>query len=134
MRWIAAVLLGLYCYVVGTLTLGSNSRVGWAFGVTDRVYPMTEGQANVALFVPAGFLLAIVLLNPVVAVGFGVMGSMATEWYQRHYLPWRVFDPQDVVHNGAGAAIGALLAIPIVLMLRWHRRSGVTDGSVRSPA
>jgi hypothetical protein len=48
---------------------------------------------------------------------------MAIEWYQRHYLPWRVFDPQVVVHNGAGAAIGALLAIPIVLMLRWHRRS-----------
>ncbi|HEX3931535.1 MAG TPA: VanZ family protein [Nocardioides sp.] len=133
MRWIAAVLLGLYCYVIGTLTLGSNAAVGRAFDVTDRFYPMSEGQANVALFIPAGFLLALVLLNPLVAVALGVLGSSAIEWYQLHYLPWRVFDLHDVLHNGIGAAIGALLAVPFVLLLRWHRRARAQAPLARTP-
>jgi VanZ family protein len=133
MRWIAAVFLGLYCYVIGTLTLGSDAAVGHAFSITNRYYPMTEGQANIALFVPAGFLLAVVLLNPLVAVVLGVLGSSAIEWYQLHYLPWRVFDPHDIVHNGIGAAIGALLAVPLVLLLRWHRRTRARAPVVRTP-
>lgn len=132
MRWVAAVLLGFYVYVISTLTLGSDSSVVRALDVTDRFYPMTEAQANVALFVPAGFLLAIVLLNPLVAVVLGVLGSMAIEWYQLHYLPWRVFDPHDVVHNGVGAAVGALLAVPVVLLLRWHRRSRAAPPTSRA--
>ena len=117
MRWLALVLLVLYAYVVAMLTLGSTSSVGWAFGITDRFYAMTEAQANVALFVPAGFLLAIVLLSPVLAVSAGVLGSMAIEWFQLEYLPTRVADVQDVLHNGLGALVGALVALPVVYLL-----------------
>jgi glycopeptide antibiotics resistance protein len=117
MRWLALVLLGLYTYVVGMLTLGGTASVGWAYGVTDRFYAMSEAQANVALFVPAGFLLAVVLLSPVLATAAGVLGSMAIEWTQAEYLPARVADVQDVVHNGLGALIGALVAVPLVWLL-----------------
>ena len=121
MRWLALVLLGLYAYVVGMLTLGSTTSVGWAFGITDRFYAMTEAQANVALFVPAGFLLAIVLLSPVFAVSAGVVGSMAIEWIQQEYLPSRVADVQDVLHNGLGTVVGALVAVPLVWLLSRRR-------------
>ena len=120
MRRLALVLLVLYAYVVATLTLRSTTRVTWAYGVTDRVYAMSEPQANVVLFVPAGFLLAIVLLSPVFAVSVGVLASMAIEWTQRELLPSRVADLHDVVNNGLGTVVGALLAVPFVFLLARH--------------
>jgi glycopeptide antibiotics resistance protein len=125
MRWLALVLLCLYTCVVGMLTLGSTSSVYWAYGVSDRLYSMTEAQANVALFVPAGFLLAIVLLSPAMAITAGTLGSMAIEWTQQEYLPSRVADVHDVLHNGLGTLIGALVAIPLVWLL--SRKSPVAS-------
>ena len=127
MRWLALVLLGLYTYVVGLLTLGGTSSVGWAFGVTDQYYRLSEAQANVLLFVPAGFLLAVVLLSPVLATAAGVLGSMAIEWFQAAYLPTRVADAHDVIHNGTGALIGAVVAVPIVWVLSRRRRPARTS-------
>jgi glycopeptide antibiotics resistance protein len=134
MRWFALVLLALYAYVVGMLTLGSTSSVGWAFGVTDRFYAMSEAQANVALFVPAGFLLAVVLLSPVFAVAAGVLGSMAIEWSQQEYLPTRVADVHDVLHNGLGTVVGALLAVPLVWLLSRKAPGSVEAGAPRRAA
>ena len=123
MRWIAAVLLGLYAYVVGMLTLGNSSEVVWAYGVTDRFYAMTEPQANVALFVPAGFLLTIVLLRPLLATAVCLVGSAGIEWFQSEYLPWRVVDVNDVVHNGLGGLVGAVLAWPLAWLLGQSMRN-----------
>ena len=117
MRLLAAVLLGLYTYVIGMLTLGSTSEVTWAYGVTNRFYAMSEGQANVALFVPAGFLLAVVLLRPLLAASVCLVGSAGIEWFQAEYLPWRVVDVNDIVHNGLGGLVGAVLAAPLVWLL-----------------
>ncbi len=124
MRWIAAVLLGTYSYGVAMLTLGSSSEVVWAYGITDRLYAMTEPQANMALFVPAGFLLTIVLLRPLLATAVCLVGSAGIEWFQAEYLPWRVADADDIVHNGLGGLIGAVLAWPVAwaLVQVAHRR------------
>jgi glycopeptide antibiotics resistance protein len=96
--------------------------VWWAYGVTDRFVDLDEAQANVLLFVPAGFLLAVVLLSPPFAVVAGVLGSMAIEWVQEAYLPDRVADVHDVVHNGLGAVLGAIAAVPLVWLLTHGRR------------
>ena len=117
MRWLAAVLLGLYSYVVVMLTLGDTSAVSRAFGITDRFYAMSEPEANVALFVPAGALLAVVLLRPLLAVAMCLVGSAAIEWTQLEYLTTRVADVNDVLHNGLGGLIGAVAAVPVVWLL-----------------
>lgn len=129
MRFLAAVLLGLYTYVIGLLTLGDTSEVARAFAVTDRFYALTEAQANVALFVPAGFLLTILLLRPLLAVAACLVGSMAIEWVQLEYLTTRVADAGDVVHNGLGGFIGAVVAAPLAWLvgrsLRNRRRAAM---------
>jgi len=118
MRWLAAVLLGLYSYVVVMLTLGDTSAVSRAFGITDRFYAMTEPEANVALFVPAGALLAVVLLRPVLALAMCLVGSAAIEWTQLAHLTTRVPDANDLVHNSLGGLIGVVAAAPAVWLLR----------------
>jgi glycopeptide antibiotics resistance protein len=127
MRILAAVLLGLYTYVIGLLTLGGTSEVASAFAVTDRFYALTEAQANVALFVPAGFLLTIVALRPLLAVAACLVGSIAFEWVQREYLTTRVADASDVMHNGLGGLVGAVVAAPLAWLvgrsLRNRRRA-----------
>jgi hypothetical protein len=130
MRLIAAVLLGLYAYVVGMLTLGGSGAVVWAYGVTDRFYAMSQAQANVALFVPAGLLLAVVLLRPLLAAAVCLVWSAGIEWFQAEYLPWRVVDLNDVAHNGLGGLVGAVLAAPLVWVVGRsvrHRRRTLTS-------
>ncbi|MFL6061693.1 MAG: hypothetical protein ACJ72E_10700, partial [Marmoricola sp.] len=77
MRWFAALLLALYLVLVARLTLADPSGGRWAFSLADysatrlsggrMVWSQTEVVANVALFVPLGLLLAIVLRRPAAA-------------------------------------------------------------------
>lgn len=72
---------------------------------------MLERSANVVLFVPLGVLLAATLgrRNWISVVGPGILYSVIIESCQAMFLPGRVADPIDVVMNGLGTAIGALL-------------------------
>lgn len=120
MRWFAALLLVLYAVFVCRLTLADPSAGQPVFDAayywgellsggrlgTDQI----EMIANIALFVPAGLLLAVVLRRPVVAVGLLVLASVCIELAQQQWFPSRVPTLVDVEHNSLGAALGALCA------------------------
>ena len=72
---------------------------------------MLERSANVVLFVPLGVLLAAALgrRHWVSVVASGILYSVIIESCQAMFLPGRVADPIDVIMNGLGTAIGAIL-------------------------
>ena len=134
-RAVATVLLTLYALVVARLTLLPASTETSTFGtLDDLVTRLTRGGldwtqievlANVALFVPAGFLLAVVLRRCWAAVLVCVLASGAIEWAQYAFLPSRVPSLADVEHNGLGGLVGALIAWPLAAWLR--RPARLTD-------
>ena len=79
-------------------------------------FSVLERSANVVLFVPLGVLLAATLgrRHWISVVGSGVLYSVIIESCQAMFLPGRVADPIDVVMNGLGTAIGALLHSVII--------------------
>jgi glycopeptide antibiotics resistance protein len=130
LRWTSAGLLGLYALIVMRLTLepaGSESAI---FGQLNRfatavsrnrlAWSQTEALANVALFIPLGFLLAVVLSRVGPSAALCVLASVFIELIQARFLPSRVPTIDDVWHNSAGGAVGAALAWPITLWLRSH--------------
>lgn len=76
-------------------------------------YKFIEASANVALFIPMGFISS--LAFPVKAwwkIGaFGLLISGCMELGQFLFLHSRFASPLDIVTNTSGAAIGALLAL-----------------------
>jgi hypothetical protein len=127
-RGSAAGLLSIYVITLACLTLqpayadsGSLDRLqnimsglsGGSIELTE-----TEALANIALFVPAGFLLAVLLGRTWASVVLCIAASAAIELAQQRYLPSRVPSLEDVQHNSIGGAIGALTAWPL---LRWVR-------------
>lgn len=123
MRWFAAVLLGLYLVLVSRLTLAEPSDGQVVFSLADAWasyasggrldWSETEVLANVALFVPAGFLLAMVLGRPLVSAVLCVVAAACIELAQQRWFPSRVPSVADVRHNGLGGLVGALLAWPL---------------------
>jgi glycopeptide antibiotics resistance protein len=137
MRWFAALLLGICILFIARLTLADplSSRV--VFSLADafatRVshgrlqWTETEILANVALFVPAGFLLTVVVGRPFLSVALCVLGSACIELAQQRYLPSRVPTLADIQHNSLGGGFGALLAWPVAKPLFGRRQYAVTD-------
>lgn len=128
LRILAALALLAYSGLVACLTLTDPSTGSWAFSLADRAasrisdgqlqWSQTEVLANVALFVPAGFLLAVVLRSPLLAAGLCVLASVGIEYVQLRYLPSRVASGADVLHNTYGAVLGAALGWPLTLAAR----------------
>lgn len=126
------MLLSLYTVLIAKLTLRPADAEERAFGVLDRVmtrvsdgrldWSQTEVLANIALFVPAGFLLAITVGRAWASILLCVLASACIEVAQHRYLPSRFATIDDVQHNGLGGAIGALLAAPLALALRLRAR------------
>jgi len=126
-RAVAAVLLVLYTTVVVRLTLMPADTEGQVFGLLDRImlkvshgrieWAQTEQLANIALFVPAGFLLAFVVGRAWLAALLTVLASAAIELAQQRYLPSRVPSVRDVELNSLGGIAGALMAWPLLLTL-----------------
>ncbi|GAA3811384.1 VanZ family protein [Nocardioides panacisoli] len=120
MRWIAATLLALYAVFVARLTLADPSTGRPVFDLADywatalssgRLdWTETEVLANIALFVPAGLLLAVVLRRPLLAAVLCVLASAFVELAQQRWFPTRVPSLADVEHNGLGGLVGASLA------------------------
>lgn len=92
---------------------------------TDWItFARVEAAANVAMFVPMGMFPALLLPRRFwwtgIVVGFAA--SCAIEWYQGAMLSaTRFSDPQDIVMNTLGAAIGAAF-VGMVLPRRRRRR------------
>lgn len=132
MRWLAALLLGLYLVLVARLTLASPAAGRFAFSWADASatrfsggrlqWAETEVLANVALFVPLGLLLAFVFRRATAAAVVCVLLSAGIELAQLLYLPSRVPSLADVEHNALGGALGALLAVPVLVMSSARRR------------
>jgi len=76
-----------------------------------------DGPLNVVLFVPLGFLLALLLRRPLRAALLCALLSLGIECYQCA-LTTRVGAFADVVANSLGAAIGALLAVIVFTVAR----------------
>lgn len=75
-------------------------------------YGEVEFLANIAMFVPFGFLVAILLPQKLSALTIlvGPAFSAFVENFQREFLSERVASLYDVYANSAGAIIGLLLA------------------------
>ena len=81
-----------------------------SFGAADLV-------ANVVLFLPLGIVLGRAGWRPLLAVGLGLALSGAIEFAQV-LIPGRAPTVRDVLMNGVGAGIGALLVLRIRAWLR----------------
>jgi glycopeptide antibiotics resistance protein len=75
-------------------------------------YSLVEGAANVAMFLPVGMFLVLLLGRSRwwLAVGIGVGLSALIETAQL-FLPTRVSDVRDLLHNGLGALLGVVLVL-----------------------
>jgi glycopeptide antibiotics resistance protein len=82
----------------------------------------TEVVANVALFVPAGLLLSVVLGRPILSAALCVLGSACTELARQRYFPSRAPSIADVQHNGLGGLLGALPAWPLFRLLKPYKQ------------
>lgn len=82
-------------------------------------YPVVERLANVAMFVPFGFLLALHLGRRRWWIGWavGVVFTCLIEGTQATLLsPTRFATVSDLVTNTIGAGIGAVLALVLMLL------------------
>lgn len=86
-------------------------------------YPRIEFGANVALFVPLGILLALLLARRrYVVLPVAIVSSAAIEALQGLLLSERTASPLDILANTLGACIGLLL-IEVIEGLRSSARS-----------
>jgi glycopeptide antibiotics resistance protein len=102
----------------------------WSKGVPTFVdYSFIEFVANIAFFVPVGFLLA--LLSSRRWMWFAVVGgallSGAVETSQALFLPDRVASVGDVVANSAGALLGCLVAVTVRALILHRDRLVIRD-------
>ncbi|WP_298744281.1 VanZ family protein [uncultured Microbacterium sp.] len=75
-------------------------------------YGRIEFTANIALFVPLGFLLTCLIARERwLILPIAVVTTVAAEWMQAVFLPARTPSALDVAANLAGACIGMLVAV-----------------------
>ncbi|MCW2528305.1 MAG: VanZ family protein [Pseudonocardiales bacterium] len=138
-RGASAGLLALYAVLVARLTLEPAGNETPVFERLNRYAAALSGQrldwsdtemlANIGLFIPVGFLLAMVLRQVGLSAALCVAGSVLIELGQYRFLPSRVPTIDDVWHNGIGGAIGAAMTGPVNLWLRRRGESAVESGS-----
>ena len=143
---VARIALALYLLGGAAITLGP--RPGRLFGTGNRAArDLTDGAlsavaieagANVALFVPAGFLLCLSFpgVRRWLLWGLCVAASAGIELYQ-YAFPDRDASARDLVMNTLGATLGVALAWAVARAVRLARtRRGAPPearGRVRSP-
>lgn len=150
--WLLVVTV-LYLMAVGWMTLRpsvyghTTSEVLWrlldefsAHAATQWItFSVVESVSNALMFVPLGFLLALFFPKRlfVVAIGLCLALSWGIEWFQGEFLPTRVSDPADIVHNTLGGAIGVGVALVLRLIFlpfaALGRRSGAAAGRRGAP-
>lgn len=144
-RIAALALVPAYLLVVAHLTLTDPSRGQWAFDLADRIalrasggaltWSQTEVLANIALFVPLGFLLAVATHSAILATAACAVLSAGIEYAQLTLLPTRVPTLDDVLHNTVGGLAGAVVAAACLALLSPSRAHPVvTPGSFHRAA
>lgn len=134
------VVTALYCGFIAWMTLRTSVYDGRTATLLYRAlaifarhsetswltFSTVESLANVAMFVPLGFFLALFFPRPlwIVAAALCVLASYGIETYQGTVLSGvRVEDMNDVLHNGLGGAAGAFVALLMRMTLRPRRRN-----------
>lgn len=143
-RAVLLVLSLVYLAGVAWMTLrpsvygpGTSELLGRALDLFARhettdwiTFARVEAAANVAMFVPMGMFPALLLPKRWWWVGIvvGFAATCAIEWAQATYLSaTRFSDPQDLLMNTLGAAIGAAF-VGIVLPRRRRSPSRAAAG------
>ncbi|KZC96038.1 MULTISPECIES: VanZ family protein [Clavibacter] len=139
---------GLYLGLVAWITLSPepyDRRIdGFLFrglralhrhdGTSWITYSVVEGAANVVMFVPVGMFLVLLLGRPrwwlAIALGVGLSALIETA---QAFLPTRVSDVRDVVHNGLGALIGVVVALILTARSENARRRALRRRARPSP-
>jgi glycopeptide antibiotics resistance protein len=137
-RRVTAALAGVSLAVAVGLTIvpfGGWSRLGFETGALRSIATNLEphrsalwnqpvnadGPANVALFLPAGLFVALLLRRPLLTAVALTGMSFAIECWQAT-LTTRVGSFDDVVANALGAAAGAVLAAVVLGLTALARR------------
>lgn len=137
--WLALVLLIAYTVVVLMATMspfpvdqgyqGAIARLlaaahqhglpGW-FG-----YSALQFTANIAMFVPLGFLVALALPRRIWWLALLIVPafSIAIELTQGRFLPHRFEDAGDVLSNTIGGYLGAGIALGLRMIMRMRDRT-----------
>jgi glycopeptide antibiotics resistance protein len=106
--------------------LAALHRQGWPAFID---YTFVEVGANVAFFVPVGFLVCIALPFRrawwAIAIGGGL--SALIETAQLLFLPGRVASLGDVAANTSGAVVGTVAAVLLRLVIQHRDRLVLTD-------
>lgn len=100
-------------------------------GITSFGAGWVEFTANIAMFLPLGFLLTLLFRHPWYGTLLALALSVAVEVVQI-VIPDRVASVRDIVANALGAAIGALLAW-LLFLRRDHRRARAAVGATAAP-
>lgn len=93
-------------------------------------YDRVEFAANVALFVPMGVFVVLLLGRRLWWAGIfaGILASCWIELAQGIWLSDRVSDPRDLLSNGLGTIVGVVLALvittPAARRIRERNRAG----------
>jgi glycopeptide antibiotics resistance protein len=89
-------------------------------------YMFVEFSANIAMFMPLGFLLVLILPRQMwwVAPATGFAASCAAEVAQALFLPNRFATIEDVISNTSGAILGAVIALAIRAVILSRRTPG----------
>lgn len=87
-------------------------------------YDFVEFSSNVALFIPIGFVAALLLPRRGwwLVLLVGPLFSVAIEFLQHSVLPERYATVSDVLANSIGTLIGALFAVLLRLLTSWRDR------------
>jgi glycopeptide antibiotics resistance protein len=135
---VLSILTVLYLAGVAWVTLGPEpydartSGILWRFltlfsehEATEWItFDRVESVANVAMFVPLGVFLVLLFGRRRwwLAIIVCAVLSSAIELSQAALLPTRVSDPDDIVANSSGGAIGVLLGV-VLMSISLARRS-----------
>lgn len=139
----------VYLGVVAWVTLGPQPLDNQAQGVLFRAlrvlgrhtstdwitYSRVEFSANIAMFVPIGVFLLLLLGRRQwwLAIVLGFLMTVSIELAQL-YIPGRVSDVRDVISNTTGATIGVLLALVLTAgKARQLRRAAARAGARPRP-
>lgn len=136
-RGVAGVLLGLYLVALGAIaawpTPVDRPVDGLLSRIIDRLhaagfswidYRLIEAGANVALFVPFGILLAVVLGRGWAWLAFAgtIAATLTIEFGQLEFLAERHGSVGDLATNGLGGAIGVAIVVLTRAAARPRRR------------
>lgn len=144
--WIGSALAAYVVAVVAVVTWPMPVDSGFEGGVAKALarlhewglpsaidYFVVEALANVAMFIPLGLLLT--LLLPLRFSWLPVLGlaalSTSIEIFQGLFLPSRFAMVQDIVMNTMGGAIGTLLGVIVLLRVRRSRSDGERTPATR---